>query len=377
MLLKNKNEQKDGKNRRRWQIICGGIALALSLTNCADSSSSGISSRCQSAKEALREAQSDYDTNYQRQSEKTYVDRETINSVYQKQMALNAAQQAKSEACSEEKADSVSSPETSEDPSSATTSPPKTIEASQSGNKFSLPQTTCGDTPTGGDSTWYPVFIDGANLDIVRTNYCSDAVATKRKSTGVDTVQLASFTSRERALALAQAVGGEVGEPTITQADSASNESVSQDASVADSSNVQSEQEYCTASLEQVKGDLSAITSINYLNYNDISQGDKVISQVAQTYQDPKCESLKSQIQQDLKLVWRLHLNKKYQVLIEAEQSRVSSGTPCYPSSNIVSNFTCSTLAATNKLASASAATSIAKLNQQYQEEIQTMESFF
>jgi hypothetical protein len=85
---------------------------------------------------------------------------------------------------------------------------------------FHFPQSSCGDKPTEGDDNWYPVFIDGADLESIRANYCADAVATKRKDTGVDTVQLASLTSHERALELAQAVNGDVGEPTITQANS-------------------------------------------------------------------------------------------------------------------------------------------------------------
>lgn len=84
-------------------------------------------------------------------------------------------------------------------------------------SSFRFPQSSCGDKPTGGDDTWYPVFIDGADLDNVRAIYCADAVTTTRSDTGVKTVQVASLTSRDRALELAEAVGGDVGKPTLVQ----------------------------------------------------------------------------------------------------------------------------------------------------------------
>jgi hypothetical protein len=87
-------------------------------------------------------------------------------------------------------------------------------------SSFSFPYTSCGDKPTGNEDAWHPVFIDGAGIEDVRAKYCADAVATKRKDTSVETVQVASFTSRERALEFAKAVGGDVGEPTLAQSNS-------------------------------------------------------------------------------------------------------------------------------------------------------------
>jgi hypothetical protein len=87
-------------------------------------------------------------------------------------------------------------------------------------SSFSFPQNSCGDKSTGSEGTWYPVFIDGAGIEDVRVKYCADAVATNRKDTGVKTVQLASFANRERALEFAKAVGGDVGKPTVAQANS-------------------------------------------------------------------------------------------------------------------------------------------------------------
>jgi hypothetical protein len=89
-------------------------------------------------------------------------------------------------------------------------------------SSFRFPQSSCGDKPTGGNDNWYPVFIDGADLESIRANYCADAIATTRKDTGVKTVQLASLTSRDKANELAQAAGGSVGEPTYPDTASSS-----------------------------------------------------------------------------------------------------------------------------------------------------------
>ncbi|MBD3885399.1 SH3 domain-containing protein [Phormidium tenue FACHB-886] len=79
---------------------------------------------------------------------------------------------------------------------------------------FQFPQPSCGDKPTGGQDTWYPVFINGGDVGKLRTQFCADSITTTRQDTGVRSVQLASFTSRQKADAFAQAVGGEVGAPT-------------------------------------------------------------------------------------------------------------------------------------------------------------------
>jgi len=54
------------------------------------------------------------------------------------------------------------------------------------------------------------VFIDEGNLQEIQTNYCADAIAIKREKTGVDSVQVASFTNKAKAEKFAQFVGGEV-----------------------------------------------------------------------------------------------------------------------------------------------------------------------
>ncbi len=70
---------------------------------------------------------------------------------------------------------------------------------------------SCGDD-YNGESTWYPVFLDGGNLADVRAKYCKDAVSTKRKDTGVTTIQVASFTTFETAQMFAELIGGNVGQ---------------------------------------------------------------------------------------------------------------------------------------------------------------------
>jgi hypothetical protein len=85
------------------------------------------------------------------------------------------------------------------------------IDASQSNNP-QFPQDSCGDKSTDPNNTWYPVFINGGNLDEVQQKYCKDAINATRK-TGEKAIQVASFISDTKALKFAKAVGGEVGEP--------------------------------------------------------------------------------------------------------------------------------------------------------------------
>jgi hypothetical protein len=85
------------------------------------------------------------------------------------------------------------------------------IDASQS-NEFQFPKESCGDKSTDANNTWYPVFINGGNLDEVQQKYCKDAINATRK-TGEKAIQVASFISDTKALKFAKAVGGEVGEP--------------------------------------------------------------------------------------------------------------------------------------------------------------------
>ncbi|WP_416672573.1 SH3 domain-containing protein [Egbenema bharatensis] len=83
---------------------------------------------------------------------------------------------------------------------------------------LNFPQPTCGESSSEPRETWYVVYIDRANPDEVRRQYCNDAIGTVRRETGVPTVQVASFTDYSRALRFAAAVEGEVEVMTGEQA---------------------------------------------------------------------------------------------------------------------------------------------------------------
>lgn len=91
-------------------------------------------------------------------------------------------------------------------------SKPKPNQARVSSNR-SFPHKTCGD-PFKSSGTYYPVFIDGGNVSKIRATLCKDAFAVVRANTGVNSVQLASFTSYERASSFAKQVGATVGQPS-------------------------------------------------------------------------------------------------------------------------------------------------------------------
>jgi uncharacterized protein YgiM (DUF1202 family) len=76
--------------------------------------------------------------------------------------------------------------------------------------ELTFPQATCGEEASTPSENWYPVFIDGAELTAIRSQYCGNAISEVRSKTGVPTVQVASFTSYEKAKKFAAAVGGEV-----------------------------------------------------------------------------------------------------------------------------------------------------------------------
>ncbi len=78
-------------------------------------------------------------------------------------------------------------------------------------NNLNFPKNTCGDKPTGTNSRWYPVFIDGANLKQIRSYLCRDAVRAIREKTGKPAIMLGSFISYERAKKFAEVVAGAVG----------------------------------------------------------------------------------------------------------------------------------------------------------------------
>lgn len=96
----------------------------------------------------------------------------------------------------------------------ASASAPSTTEPQPDPSPSEAPVTaeaTCGDSNDQGQD-WYPVFINNADVREVRRKYCQDAIA-KNRDDGTPTVQVASFTDRERANTFAQKVGGDVGLP--------------------------------------------------------------------------------------------------------------------------------------------------------------------
>ncbi|WP_415354631.1 hypothetical protein [Leptolyngbya sp. FACHB-1624] len=80
--------------------------------------------------------------------------------------------------------------------------------------EFQFPRSSCGDSSIGEGRAWYPVFIDNGDLSKIRSQYCQDAIKTMRTNTNTPSVQIASFTDRDKALRFAQVVGGSVGQST-------------------------------------------------------------------------------------------------------------------------------------------------------------------
>jgi hypothetical protein len=87
------------------------------------------------------------------------------------------------------------------------------------------PQPACGDPLPINDSDFpvdlYPVFVNDSSgaLDTVKANFCRDAFVTTRKDSGIQSVQVASFRSQQRAAQFAQFMqqkvgSGDVGTPT-------------------------------------------------------------------------------------------------------------------------------------------------------------------
>lgn len=115
-----------------------------------------------------------------------------------------------------------STPETAKEVSFSSPAASKSSPKSQASSLFNFPLASCGDKPSEGADAWYPVFVDGGDLETIRRNFCVDAVSTVRKDSGVQSVQLASFNSRLVAAQFAEAVGGDVGQPTYPNAVSSS-----------------------------------------------------------------------------------------------------------------------------------------------------------
>jgi|GEM_PF-4245343 len=103
-----------------------------------------------------------------------------------------------------------------------------TVATSNPFDSVSFPKAGCGDQmPTNGTTdtvNLYPVFVDysDSNLQTIKANYCGDALKITTKNKGKYVIQVASFTSEERAHQfkdfLARKLGSasvEVGEATV------------------------------------------------------------------------------------------------------------------------------------------------------------------
>lgn len=96
------------------------------------------------------------------------------------------------------------------DASATLTPQPDASVSGETSTQFTFPMAACGDQSAEPSGTWYSVFIDGGNVNEVRSRYCGDAISTTRPKSGTSAVQVASFTSYARALSLAKAIGGVV-----------------------------------------------------------------------------------------------------------------------------------------------------------------------
>jgi hypothetical protein len=124
----------------------------------------------------------------------------------------------------------TASPSATPSPTTTPVVPEKTPKPTNSPNPFdslSFPQASCGDKlpkdAKADNLKFYPVFIDyssNVNLEIVKSKFCGDAIHKNRIDRGGASIQVASFTSEERANQfkqfLASKLGSaEVGKPTI------------------------------------------------------------------------------------------------------------------------------------------------------------------
>lgn len=105
-------------------------------------------------------------------------------------------------------------------------SPANTTAARISRSNF--PKVTCGDplptNPNDYPVDFYPVYLPDseANLQLARSRFCQDALSRKRKDSGTRAVQVAAFTSQQRAIEFrdflnSETSGASIGPPTSIQ----------------------------------------------------------------------------------------------------------------------------------------------------------------
>lgn len=103
----------------------------------------------------------------------------------------------------------------------------KTSQPTNPFDSVSFPQASCGDKlpkdAKADNFKFYPVFVDydsKVNLEIVKSEFCGDAIHKNRIDRGGASIQVASFISEERAYQFKQFLatklgGAEVGKPTV------------------------------------------------------------------------------------------------------------------------------------------------------------------
>jgi len=107
-------------------------------------------------------------------------------------------------------------------PTSAPTSTPTpTPDRTSIFDNEDFPKVSCGDSlpsnPSAYPVNFYPVFVKPSdrNLQIVTTQFCRDAYKMKKKDTGEEAIQVASFQTEEKALAFADFLKSEVGSAEV------------------------------------------------------------------------------------------------------------------------------------------------------------------
>ncbi|MEG5163291.1 hypothetical protein QUB37_23170 [Microcoleus sp. AT3-A2] len=104
----------------------------------------------------------------------------------------------------------------------------KTSQPTNPFDSVSFPQASCGDklpkNAKADNFKFYPVFVNYdskvQNLEIVKSKFCGDAIQKYRVEKGYESIQVASFTSEERANQFKQFIatklgGAEVGVPNV------------------------------------------------------------------------------------------------------------------------------------------------------------------
>lgn len=71
----------------------------------------------------------------------------------------------------------------------------------QNFDDYDFPLDSCGDKDPGGTNIWYGVYVDDMpeNLNIIRSNYCQDAIRKYRQQEQIYSIQVASFINESEA----------------------------------------------------------------------------------------------------------------------------------------------------------------------------------